>query len=159
MKRQWRDLIAFSAGARPAPANEYDRLLPPMKNPMTRACATRDGVVTRHVPSVFPTLFAAAQWVLPEVTLRFLRHVRATQADVLQGLIAHARQHFPFAVQFIPAGQLVQQIRDDVNGVFFYCADIVLTFHLVALRLGWLKCRAGAKINPTNVSYAIHLGD
>jgi hypothetical protein len=25
--------------------------------------------------------------------------------------------------------------------------------------LGWLKCLAGAKINPTNVSYETHLGD
>lgn len=55
--------------------------------------------------------FTVAHRVLPEVPLCFLRHVRATQANVLQGLIAHARQHLPFAVQFVPAGQFVQQIR------------------------------------------------
>ena len=97
--------------------------------------------------------------IIPEWADRFVLDIRTAQPDVLQRFITHAREHLPFAVQFVPAIKFVQQIGYQVDGVFFYRHKTFLTFHLVALRLGWLKCRAGAKINPTNVSDATHLGD
>ena len=97
--------------------------------------------------------------VIPEWADGFVLDIRTTEPDVLQRFVAHARQQLAFTVQFVPATDLVQQIRDDVDGMFLYLDITFLTFHLVALRLGWLKCRAGAKINPTNVSDATHLGD
>jgi hypothetical protein len=53
----------------------------------------------------------------------------------------------------------VQQIGYQVDRVFFYDWIFMLTFHLVALRCGWLQSRAGTKINPTNVSDVTYLGD
>lgn len=97
--------------------------------------------------------------VIPEWADGFMFDVRPTDSDVLQRFIAHARQQLAFTVQFVPAADLVQQSRHDVDGMFLYFDITFLTFHLVALRLGWLKCRAGLKINPTNVSDATHLGD
>ncbi|MDQ7987402.1 hypothetical protein QYS36_20890 [Pseudomonas sp. G34] len=37
--------------------------------------------------------------------------------------------------------------------------DTYLMIHLFFLLKGWIQCRTGDKINPTNVSYAMHLGD
>lgn len=97
--------------------------------------------------------------VVPEWLDRLELDIRPTHADVFQRFITQARQQFALLVQFVPATELVQQIGYQVDRVFFYRWIFMLTFHLVALRFGWLQSRAGTKINPTNVSDVTYLGD
>jgi DNA-binding transcriptional ArsR family regulator len=73
--------------------------------------------------------------------------------------VAQARQQFALAMQLIPATDLMQQIGYQVNRVMFCALEIMLTFHLVALRFRWLQSRARSKINPTNVSDGNHISE
>lgn len=48
--------------------------------------------------------------IIPERPDRFVLDIRASHTDVLQRFIAQARQQLAFAVKFVPATKLVQQI-------------------------------------------------
>ena len=85
--------------------------------------------------------------------------IGTTDAYVLECFIAQTRQQFALTMKFVPAGKLVQQIGYRMNGESFFRYVLMLTFHLVVLRWGWLKSRSRDKINPTNVSDGNHLGD
>src|SRR5690349_9994521 len=73
--------------------------------------------------------------IIPERFDRLVLHIRTAHADVLECFVAQARQHFALAMQFVPAADLVQQIGYHVNRVLFCTVKLMLTFHLVALRL------------------------
>jgi hypothetical protein len=71
--------------------------------------------------------------IVPERPDRFVLDIRTADADVLQRFIAQARQQLTFAVKFVPATKLVQQIGNRVDREFFCRYLLVLTFHHVAL--------------------------
>mgnify|MGYP006169298201 FL=1 len=95
------------------------------------------------------------------MSLRLLLDIRPAQANVLQRLITEAGEQHALAVELIPTPEFFQhQVRrETMVGNRINLLVRFLTFHRLALRCGWLKCRAGFKINPTNVLNATHLGD
>ena len=100
------------------------------------------------------------QGIIPKMPLGLLLDIRPAQPQVMQCCITEAGQLLPLAIQLQPACRALQGRMPQVvqgKGRLLDAAD--MTFHREALRVGWPQSRAGLKINPTNVSDAMHLGD
>lgn len=105
------------------------------------------------------------QGIVPEWPFALWQDIRTTQAHVLERLITETRQLPALLGQLIPALELKPYLAGQSPKIYtmvwqhVYDCITFLTFHLVALLWGWRQSRAGLMINPTNVSYALHLGD
>src|SRR5690606_14272994 len=134
-----------------------------IKPSIKKRSPARQDSVTVFADHVRGSMF---QRIIPEWPLALHFDIRAAHADVLESGIAECCQLLPLAVQLMPAAQLPgrsgRQRRQRGTAVAPHVDDLditFLTFHLSALRVGWRQFLAGPKINPTNVSYAIHLED